>query len=428
MFAAASLRALGLTLALAGCETPPAPQAPPPPIATGPWLLEPAPGRITVAWTTQKAGVGRVWYGTAEPDRLASETGAPVVDHRVVLGALQPSTQYRYRIEGSAGTAWFESPPRPGGEGPIRAVVYGDNRGSNGDHALVARAAASERAQLLLHTGGMVPAGGDEALWRAWFQEERDLLAHAPILAAATAADPDGPFARYFQRRGMPAYASLDYGPVHVCVLDSSDGAPQESGISDAQRAWFEEDLRGLPRERHVWVLVHRGAFAPALKTGTQGGGDALKAAIKAAAQIHPVEAVFEGGAHFYRRGTTDGIAWFVIGAGGAPLEEPDRSAAGAQAAARALSFASVAVCGCHTSLAVKDIAGRVLDSVKLSGCEIPCGTEAASPPPQAPAAAVEPPDAGPSATGGSRRHSRRRRRSIMGLDGGAGPAENRPR
>lgn len=416
---------------MAGCDPPAMPQAAPGPVALGPWLLEPAPGRVTVAWTTQKAGVGRVWYGTREPDRLAGETGAPVVDHRVVLGALQPSTPYQYRVEGSAETAWFESSPPPGGEGPIRVVVYGDNRGNNGDHALVARALASERAQLLLHTGGMVPARGDEPLWRGWFHEERDLLARAPIVAAAAAADPGGAFARYFQRREMPAYASIDYGPLHVCVLDSSDGAAQEGAISEAQRAWFEEDLRGVPRERHVWVLVHLGPFARPLQKGaTRGGSDAVKAAIQAAARIHPVEAVFGGNAHFYQRGTIDDIAWFVIGAGGAPLEEPDRAAAGVQAAASALSYASVTVCGCHTTLALKDIAGRVLDRVNLSDCATPCGEAGAipAPPPQAPAAAIEAADAGSSSDRGSRRHSKRRRRSIMGLDGGTAPAENQPR
>jgi hypothetical protein len=434
-----------VTLALTGCEklralpgfepAPAMPQPETPPVAMGPWLLEPAAGGVTVAWITQRPSVGRVWYGTREPDRLAGETGAPVVEHRVVLGSLQPSTRYRYRVEGGA-EAWFESAPRPGGEGPIRVLVYGDNRGNGGDHALVARAAASERAQLLLHTGGMVLAPGDEPLWRAWFEEERDLLAHAPILAAGDgAADAGGAFARYFQRRGMAAYRSLDYGPVHICLLDSSDGAAnaQEGGISQAQRAWLEEDLRGVPRERHVWVLVHQGPFAHPLRKrpGRGEGAEAVKAAVQAAARVHPIEAVFAGNEHFYERGTIENIAYFVLGAGGAPPEAPDASAAGVQAAAGALSYAVVAVCGCHTSFAVKDIAGRVLDSLKLSDCATPCAAEEALPvvaaPP--PPAAIERADAGPSnADRGASRHSRRRRPSMMGLDGGAAPAENQPR
>src|SRR5918911_2149503 len=71
----------------------------PPELTMGPWLLEPQPGQMTVAWTTPEPSVGRVWYGTFNPDRLATEEGPPVTDHRVVLHELKPSTRYVYRIE-----------------------------------------------------------------------------------------------------------------------------------------------------------------------------------------------------------------------------------------------------------------------------------------------------------------------------------------
>ena len=90
------------------------------------------------------------------PDRLATEEGKPTTEHRVILPSLQPATQYRYRIEGATETPLFTSAPEVGTEGPFTVLVYGDNRSNNGDHALVARAAAGERAQLALHTGDMV--------------------------------------------------------------------------------------------------------------------------------------------------------------------------------------------------------------------------------------------------------------------------------
>src|ERR1700737_5116682 len=93
--------------ALPGFEPAPAPPPPSVPVAMGPWLIEPLPGRVTVAWTTLEASLGRVWYGTAEPDRLAMEEGAPVPHHPGGLPSLQPSTQYRYRIEGGHEHTWF---------------------------------------------------------------------------------------------------------------------------------------------------------------------------------------------------------------------------------------------------------------------------------------------------------------------------------
>src|SRR5712671_2802963 len=64
-------------LALCGCDSVHALFAPrtrivtaAPEIAMGPWLLDPAAGQITVAWTTAEPVKGRVWY---LEDRLAQE-------------------------------------------------------------------------------------------------------------------------------------------------------------------------------------------------------------------------------------------------------------------------------------------------------------------------------------------------------------------
>jgi hypothetical protein len=433
--------ALTLLLVLAGCDKlralpgfEPAPAPPPPsvPVAMGPWLIEPLPGRVTVAWTTLEASLGRVWYGTAETDRLAMEEGAPVTDHRVVLPSLQPSTQYRYRVEGGHETSWFTSAPQPDGEGPIRVVVYGDNRTNGGDHALVARAAAAERPQLALHTGNMVASARENSLWRVWFEEERDLLAHAPIVATVgnqEIADTGAAYARFFQRRDRPPYASLDYGPVHVVVLDAFEmragATPHLGGISDVQKAWFEEDVRGVSPDRHVWVLVHQGPFAHPAENDKQGNGgsEEVRAAIAAAHKIHPIEAVFAGHHPFYERGEIDGIRYLVLGGGGAPLEEPDATFPGVQAAAPALSYASVEVCGCHTHGAVKDIAGKVIDAFTLAECAKPCSVPFA---PQVVAASSSASTRSADDSRSSRRRSRKRRKRSV--DEGKSAAENRDR
>src|SRR5256885_5575593 len=96
-----------LLAALAGCDKLKAmpgfqqhstlPPPGPPALVTGPWLLDPVQGHVTVAWITAEPSVGRVWYGTPQPDHLATEEGAPVTQHRVTLQSLQPQTQYRYR-------------------------------------------------------------------------------------------------------------------------------------------------------------------------------------------------------------------------------------------------------------------------------------------------------------------------------------------
>jgi hypothetical protein len=430
--------ALALLLVMTGCDKlrslpgfEPArvvPQPPPPPVAMGPWLLDPLPGQVTVAWTTLEPTVGRVWYGLREPDRLAMEEDQPATDHRVVLRSLQPSTQYRYRVEGGPDTGWFTSAPAKGAEGPITVLVHGVNRSNSGDHALVARAAAAERPQLTLHTGDMVVSAREESLWRVWFQEERELLAHAPIVPTVgnhEVTDALAAYVRFFHLPGRPTYWSFDYGPVHIVVLDSyemSAGAtPQRVAMSEAQKAWFDEDLRGVPKDRHVWVLVHQGPFGhPQEAREGDEGREVIRDTIARAHLIHPIEAVFGGHEHFYERGEIAGIRYFVIGGGGAPLDEPDPSAEGVQAAARALSYATVQVCGCHSSGRVKDISGKVIDAFTLAGCETPCSVPgwAAS----VAAASVMPASANEDSRRSKRRSRKRRRGSV---DAGAAAGEN---
>jgi len=335
----------------------------------------------------------------------------------VALSSLQPGTQYRYRIEGADESWVFTSAPEPGAETPINVLVYGDNRTNSGDHALVIRAATAEHAQLALHTGDMVVDARDNDLWRIWFHEEHDLLATTPFIPTVgnhEITDTGVAYSRWFQHRDRPAYWSIDYGPLHIVVLDSFEtgsGARngQAAGISDAQRAWFEEDVRKLDKDRHLWVLVHQGPFShPDHARPGHGGSDAVRAVLLAARKVHPIEVVLAGHDHFYERGDIDGLKYFVLGGGGAPLQDPDPSFPGVLAAQKALSYATIQVCGCHARGTAKDITGKVLDSFVLSSCAKPCGTMTATQAADVALAPLVSATDGGTSDGGSRRRKRR--------------------
>jgi acid phosphatase type 7 len=349
-------------------------------IASGPWILAEPEGDVEIGWLTAEPSRGRVWYGKDSPDRLAQEGGL-ASDHRVRLHGLPAGAEVRYRVEAAApASGSFRTAPLP--SRPFRVLVYGDNRTNDGDHALVVRACEAEDAQLALHTGDMVADAGAPSLWARWFREEHDLLvrtALVPTLGNHDATDSGGvAYARYFREPGKPAYRSLEYGPLHVVVLDSFEAAagaaPHAGAISDAQRAWLEEDLRSVAKDRQVWVLVHQGPYAhPARPRAGHGGSEQVRQALLAAGKVHRIDAVFAGHEHFYERGEIEGLRYFVVGGGGAPLEDPDRTAPGLASAHRALSFVSVDVCGCHARGRAKDIAGQVLDEFTISDCDDPC-------------------------------------------------------
>jgi acid phosphatase type 7 len=361
-------------------------------VSLGPWLTDVQPGQVTVAWTTQGVWLGEVRYGQSGQGlaQVAREE-APGTDHRLVLTGLQPGQRYDYRIvsEIPAGGT-FLSAPDPAANPllqPFSVLIYGDNRTNGGDHALVARAAAAQGAALALHTGDMVVNAKDQRAWERWFEVESDLLASTPFYPTVgnhEITDKGVTYSRHFQQKQRPTFRSVDYGNVHVQVLDSFELAagadPHKGAVSDAQIAWAEADARSVPKATHLWLLVHQGPYThPKILRGGHGGLEDVRRLIKAVSAQHPVEAVFAGHEHFYERGISDGLQYFVIGGGGAPLEDPEQDQPGVKLAVKQLGFVVLDVCGCHVTGRALDIAGKAFDSFELAGCSDPCAVQTPS-------------------------------------------------
>ncbi len=360
------------------------------PVVLGPWLMFPGAREMTVAWTTAGPSLGRVEFTLVGPDgrpgsQQSAQEFAPVVDHRVRLEQLTPGARYEFHLASNpAARGSFTTAPDPAATASSRAftvLVYGDNRTNGGDHALVVRAAAAQGAALALHTGDMVVNAKDQRAWERWFDVERDLLSTTPFVPTVgnhEITDKGVTYSRHFKEPGRPAYHALDYGNVHVQVLDSFEmqaGADAHTGgVSDAQKAWAEADAKSVPADHHLWMLVHQGPQThPLQMRQSHGGLPGVRELISMVQKVHPVEAVFAGHEHFYERGEVDGLHYFVLGGGGAPLEDPDPAGAGVKLALKQLSFATLSVCGCHVTGRTLDILGRVVDSYTLSDCDTPC-------------------------------------------------------
>ena len=374
-------------------------------VILGPWLTDVQPNQITVAWTTKLPWRGEVNYGQAgNLDKTAHDELA-TTDHRVVLTGLAPGQKYDYTVLAEVNEPGsFTSAPDPGGDPftqPFTVLVYGDNRTNGGDHALVVRSAGAQGAVLALHTGDMVVNAKDQKAWERWFDVESDLLVGTPIYPTVgnhEITDKGVTYSRHFQPKGRPTFRAIDYGNVHVQVLDSFELAagadPHAGAVSDAQKAWAEADARSVPKDHHLWMLVHQGPYTHPIKMRPGHGGlEGVRQLIAAVAKVHQVEAVFAGHEHFYERGQLDGLNYLVIGGGGAPLEDPDPAAPGVKVAVKSLGFVVLEVCGCHVTGRALGISGKPFDTFTLSDCEQSCR-------PPAPAAAVVPSDGPATATG----------------------------
>ena len=83
-------------------------------------------------------------------------------------------------------------------------------------------------------------------------------------------------------------------------------------------------------------------------------------------ARAHGVSAMFGGHDHFYERGESDGLVYFVTGGGGAPLGGPHATAEAR--ASRAINhYLLVDVVGERARVSAWDLSGTLFDEVELN-------------------------------------------------------------
>jgi len=271
---------------------------------------------------------------------------APVARLRQVvrLPALEPGRRYRYSVEverpGAPATGGGIEPIRsapaelsapPARRAPDRFVVYGDMRApGHAVHAQVVAAILREKPTLVLNTGDLVAAGGDESAWQHYFEITRSLGEVAPVVPALGNHDAYlAGSAKSWALFGLPsagtdgvsAYGSFDWGALHVVVLDTNH-------MDAMQTAWLVRDLKAARRKhpRAIFAVCHEGPWS----SGPHGGSRAMERDLVPLLVAGGVRLLFAGHDHLYERGigTVAGhpdiaLAYVVTGGGGAPLYNP---------------------------------------------------------------------------------------------------------
>lgn len=286
----------------------------------------------------------------------------------VRLPALEPGRRYRYSVEverpgadgsgpgraraqaeatavsavtGGASEALRSAPAElsapPPRRGPDRFVVYGDMRApGHAAHAQVVAAILRERPTLVLNTGDLVAAGGEESAWQRYFEITRSLGEVAPVVPALGNHEAYlAGSARSWALFGLPSagtdgvsgYASFDWGALHFVVLDTNH-------LDSRQTAWLVRDLAAARRKhpRAIFAVCHEGPWS----SGPHGGSRAMERDLVPLLVAGGVSLLFAGHDHLYERGigTVAGhpgvaLPYVVTGGGGAPLYNPTCQTAG---------------------------------------------------------------------------------------------------
>jgi predicted phosphodiesterase len=303
--------------------------APAAPLVKGPYLQALTATSVEVRWQGREEAPGRVEYGTAR-DRLDQSAAATATSlssaleppvggagvgaqragprnlpagvwlQRAELPNLRPETAYFYRVrQGDATTETFSFRTLAAGPRAVRFIVYGDTRTDTDAHRLVvaAMAKADPKPAFVVHTGDLVTAGDDWPQWDAeFFDPLRTFAASTPIWPVRGNHEQSGAFLRPLFHLPGPAgefYYRFDVGAARFIVLDAYTRRPP-------MFAWFEEQLRALPRPAWTFVFVHEPSFSSASKRAYGPGFERERMALLC--QRYGVDVVFAGHDHNYMR------------------------------------------------------------------------------------------------------------------------------
>jgi hypothetical protein len=236
------------------------------------------------------------------------------------------------------GPARLSPPTRPD---QFRFVVGGDNRPTgHGDPmppsvAEICRGIGMLRPELVLWTGDTIH-GYDDTPAEA-DQEYSEFLKLAGLCRVPFFNVPgnhekglDGAALEGVYLRRMGAlYGSFDYGNSHFIGLDTthlqaSGGHVAELGAE--QLEWLEEDLRAHSSAANTFVFMHHFVFGPpdpdlADKKDTGFAEIAMRDRLHRLFVQYGIRAVFCGHSHLYWHSVRDGVAYYIAGNAGAPLE-----------------------------------------------------------------------------------------------------------
>lgn len=342
---------LTLAVVLTTCA-PAATPAPPAEFRIPPYLLFTAQGdSMTVMWKASSAprqvfiewGADQTYQGgKAEVQDTSGEQGGHLMSY--TIQGLKPGTRtfYRVTLDGQTRASSFVTGPRDPAHFSLYAVSDTQVNPAVQDKLMAGILAdiqlqPESRQTIVLHGGDHVSHGLVETDWlieyfNAYYKDLSSALASLPVVGVLSnhhlyeakeyVKVCAKPYARIYRKYfPYPFYAhpehfyySIDYGPVHITVIDPYTAEYQPGS---QQYAWLQADL-AKPAAYRI-VIMHQTAWA------YRRSAYALRQHLHPLFKAGGVNVVLQGHEHYYNRLVVDGIHYVTMGGGGGSLTYPDK-------------------------------------------------------------------------------------------------------
>jgi len=291
-----------------------------------PYLQMISPTGVTVSWQTDKAVIGKVYFGTDvnSLDQNKIESDYKEVYHEVEIAGLKPDTKYYYSVSGKPEgkeDLYFITAPPAGTIKPVRIWVISDfgqtNSKSNERRFETVDVWKSfnndsYHADLVLSLGDQTEDDSRYQLQHNYFNQLEKVLVNTPLFTLIGNHDVHDSLRNYFSTFALPnkaesggiasgteKYYSFDYANIHVVTLCTEIKDDDEF---KKQTEWLKEDLKN---NKQNWLIacVHRPFHSGGHhRTDVDKDAQERRDAWLPLLEEHGVDIILQGHNHVYER------------------------------------------------------------------------------------------------------------------------------
>ena len=335
------------------------------------------PGIVSVS-PTGVGSIGKPYPIVVHPIELPSAPPSNTSQGVAELTGLTPATDYDYCVQlgpqPQPACNHFRTAPDPLTSTPFTFVAYGDTRTDDAAHQMVIDAivGGTPKPMFTIQTGDLDEVGADLGLWQTFFDIEKKLLAFSPYYPLVGNHDGIlwGP--EYYQAwfdlpapLGDELNYSFVYGSAAFVAVDT-----EQDVTTGPVFDWMVGELDKFQKAGYlVFMLTHD----PIYSFGQHGEYPGGIAKLQPVFEQYKVAAVLSGHNHLYEHFLVNGIHYFTLGGGGAPLYNVDENVIADQKpyelnAIKMHHHATVEVVGKKATLKVvnDDDANKVVDTIVI--------------------------------------------------------------